>query len=63
MWQPSRAAHRPLQRVDYRRLRVGIELNHTIIPAHDKWRSANFLTEILAFCEPGGNLQSPLQAL
>lgn len=27
---------------------MGIELNHTIIPAHDKWRSANFLVQILA---------------
>jgi hypothetical protein len=42
---------------------MGIELNHTIIPAHDKWRSANVLAEILAFGEPGGNPQSPLQAL
>jgi hypothetical protein len=42
---------------------MGIKLNHTIIPAHDKWRSVNVLAEILAFGEPGDNPQSPLQAL
>lgn len=26
---------------------MGVELNHTIIPAKDKWRSAKFLADIL----------------
>jgi catechol 2,3-dioxygenase-like lactoylglutathione lyase family enzyme len=38
-------------------MEMGVELNHTIIPATDKWESAKFLAEILAL--PAGPQWGP----
>jgi catechol 2,3-dioxygenase-like lactoylglutathione lyase family enzyme len=34
-------------RTENRRRTMGVELNHMIIPVHDKWASARFLAEIV----------------